>query len=110
MKKILALFLAFLCIVGTSCGRSMNNVIEKEQNFTGIVAEVKDSYIMVNVSEDDPLYSSCNIMIISLHEELKECYMNFFVGDEVVVYYDGLIRETDPPSVNRVHAIILKTP
>ena len=32
------------------------------------------------------------------------------VGDEVVVYYDGSIAESDPLRISTVYAITLKTP
>ena len=34
----------------------------------------------------------------------------FEVGDEVVMYYDGMAMETDPLQVSKVYAITLKTP
>ena len=35
---------------------------------------------------------------------------NFNVGDEVVVYYDGMVAESYPMQINKVYAITLKTP
>ena len=35
---------------------------------------------------------------------------SFNIGDEVVVYYDGNVAESDPVQINTVYAITLKTP
>lgn len=35
---------------------------------------------------------------------------HFSVGDEVVVYYDGMIAESDPLQINSVYAITLESP
>jgi len=35
---------------------------------------------------------------------------DFQVGDEVTVFYDGLIRETSPASPQKVYSVMLRTP
>ena len=47
---------------------------------------------------------------ISLSVENKDSYTNLSVGDEIVVYHDGKVMETDPLKVGTVYAITLKTP
>ena len=47
---------------------------------------------------------------ISLNVENKDSYTDIVVGDEIVVYYDGMAAETDPLEVSTVYAITLKTP
>lgn len=42
--------------------------------------------------------------------ENKDSYTNLSVGDEIVVYHDGNVMETDPLKVGTVYAITLKTP
>ena len=42
--------------------------------------------------------------------ESKDSYADPVVGDEIVVYYDGNVMETDPLKVGTVYAITLKTP
>ena len=42
--------------------------------------------------------------------ENKESYTDISVGDEVVVYYNGEIAESDPLQINTVYGITLKTP
>ena len=47
---------------------------------------------------------------VSLDVENKDSMTHFSVGDEVVVYYDGFIAESDPLQINTVYAITLKAP
>lgn len=49
---------------------------------------------------------SCDI--ISLED--KDFFTMFNIGDEVVVYNDGNIAESDPMQINKVYAITLKIP
>lgn len=47
---------------------------------------------------------------VSLNVENKDSMTHFSIGDEVVVYYDGMIAESYPMQINKVYAITLKTP
>ena len=47
---------------------------------------------------------------ISLNVENEDSYTDVVVGDEIVVYYDGMAAETDPLEVSTVYSITLKTP
>ena len=48
---------------------------------------------------------------MSLNVENKDgTYSPMKVGDEVVVYYDGSIAESDPLQINTVYAITLREP
>ena len=42
--------------------------------------------------------------------ENKDSYTTLEVGDEIVVYHDGDVMETDPLRIGTVHATTLKTP
>ena len=48
--------------------------------------------------------------IVSLDVENTDSYTDVSVGDEVVVYYNGEIAESDPLQIDTVYAITLKTP
>lgn len=108
MKKIVLVLVCILSLVG--CGRSMNDVIGKEPDFVGIVQAVSDDYIIVNVNEDDVVYENCPVVQVSLNVEIKDSYLSYSVGDEVVVYYDGNITEGNPAIVDNVYALTLRTP
>ena len=45
---------------------------------------------------------------VSLNEKNRDNYAEVSVGDEVVVYYDGKIAESDPLQINTVYGITLK--
>ena len=43
-----------------------------------------------------------------MKEKVLDNYAEVSVGDEVVVYYDGKIAESDPLQINTVYGITLK--
>ena len=47
---------------------------------------------------------------VSLKVENQDSMTHFNVGDEVVVYYNGDVAESDPLQISTVYAITLKTP
>ena len=104
MKKLIALVLALVCVFGLGgCNtKSMNYIIENKPSVTGIVEEVHNDYII--------MYPNWSRWSISLSVENKDSYTNLSVGDEIVVYHDGNVMETDPLKVGTVYAITLKTP
>ena len=110
MKKLIAMVLALVCVLGLiGCGRTMNDIIENEPNVTGVVEEVHENYIVM-YSETADGYPNGARWSISLNVENKDSYTDIVVGDEIVVYYDGMAAETDPLQVSTVYAITLKTP
>lgn len=110
MKKFIALVLVLTCafsMVGCK-NRSMNYIISNEPSITGIVREIYDKYIIIYIETDGyPGGADCKV---SLNVENKDSVLHFNVGDEIVVYYDGNIAESDPLQINTVYAITLKTP
>ena len=104
MKKLIALVLALVCVLGlVACNnRSMNYIIENEPSIMGIVQDTNDSSILIE-NEDGEYWVSLNV-------ENKDSMTHFSIGDEVVVYYDGNIAESYPMQINTVYAITLKTP
>ena len=111
MKKqgIAALALAcMLALAGCGSSRSMNDIIANEPSITGIVEEVLDQSILIHIeTEGYPQGADCSV---SLDVENSDSYTDVSVGDEVVVYYNGNIAESDPLQINTVYAITLKTP
>jgi uncharacterized protein YkvS len=109
-KKITTLILSLFCIVSfAACGnRSMNYIIENEPSITGVVEEVNDNYMLIYIETDSyPNGAECTV---SLDVENSDSYTDVSVGDEVVVYFNGEIAESDPLQINTVYAITLKTP
>ena len=104
MKKLIALVLALVCVLSLAgCNnRSMNYIIENEPSITGIVKETNDNSILIE-NEDGEYWVSLNV-------ENEDSMTHFSIGDEVVVYYDGIIAESFPMQINTVYAITLKTP
>ncbi len=110
MKKIFAIILSLtlvLTLIGCN-NRSMNYIIENEPSLVGIVEEVYDNSIIIYVENDGyPNGADCEV---SLDVENTDSFTDVSVGDEVVVYYDGEIAESDPLQINMVYAITLRTP
>ena len=108
MKKLIALVLALICVLGMvgcnnrSMNRSMNYIISNEPSITGIVKETNENAIMIE-NADGEYWVSRNV-------ENKDSMTSFNIGDEVVVYYDGNVAESYPMQINTVYAITLKTP
>ena len=109
MKKWMVFVLAAVCLMSTAgCGRTMDYIVANEPSVTGIVEEVHDKYILVHMETDGyPNGADCTV---SLDAENKDSMTHFRVGDEVVVYYDGAIAESDPLHIGTVYAITLLTP
>ena len=104
MKKLVALILALMCMIslGGCNNRSMNYIISNEPSITGIVKETNENSILIENDNDE--------YWVSLNVENKDSMTSFSIGDEVVVYYDGNVAESDPMQINTVYAITLKTP
>jgi len=111
MKRIVAFALALTCLLAlTGCDtKSMNYIVENKPSVTGIVEEVYDGHFLMH-SDTAEGYPNGSDWSISLDAENKDSYTDVAVGDEVVVYFDGGVMETDPLKVGTVCAIILKTP
>ena len=110
MKKLIAFVFTLACVLGLiGCGRTMNDVIQNEPNVTGVVEEVHDDYVIM-YSETAEGYPNGSRWSISLNTENKDSYTDIIVGDEIVVYHDGNVMESDPLKVGTVYAITLRTP
>ena len=111
MKRFISLILSltFVLVLAGCNNRSMNYIIENEPSVVGVVEEVHDDYVIM-YSETAEGYPNGSRWSISLTVENKDSYTNLSVGDEIVVYYDGNVMETDPLKVGTVYAITLKTP
>ena len=113
MKKKSAFVLAavLVCVLAlTGCNnKSMNYIIEHKPSVTGIVEEVHDDFVIL-YSDSAPGYPNGSNWSVPLDVENQNSYTNLAVGDEIVVYHDGNVMETDPLQVGTVYAITLKTP
>lgn len=108
MKKIFAIILSLTLVLIGCNNRSMNYIIENEPSLVGIVEEVYDNSIIIYIENDGyPNGANCEV---SLDVENTDSFTDVSVGDEVVVYYDGEIAESDPLQINTVYAITLRTP
>ena len=111
MKKLMEFILLLVCVLAMAgCNnKSMDYIIENKPSVTGIVEEVRDDYIIM-YSDSAEGYPNGSSWSISLDVENKDSYTDLVVGDEIVVYYDGNVMESEPLKVGTVYAITLKTP
>ena len=101
MKKVL-LCIIFL-LVTTGCKvRTIDDVIQNESSISGIVKEINDNCILIENSDGQ--------YCVSKDAELSDSYSDYELFDELTVYYDGNIAESDPMQINKVYAITLRTP
>ena len=111
MKNRIAFVLALVCVLAlVGCNtKSLNYIIENKPSVTGIVEEVHENYFIM-YSETADGYPNGSRWAVSLNVENKDSYTAIAVGDEIVMYYDGMAMETDPLKVSTVYAITLKNP
>ena len=64
---------------------------------------------MGNEEKQEETYN-CSGMCYCSMVRYGDSYTDVLIGDEVVVYFDGNIMETDPLQLGTVYAITLKTP
>lgn len=110
IKRCISFILILVCVFGLAgCShRTMDYIIEHEPSITGIVEKVEENFIMIHINtEGYPNGASCKV---SLDVENDDSYTDVSVGDEIVVYYNGEIAESDPLQINTVYGITLKTP
>ena len=101
---ILILIIA-LNLAGCS-NRNVNRNLQNKPDITGTVLEVHDNSILLEINKEGyPDGTRCKV---SLNEKNRDNYAEVSVGDEVVVYYDGKIAESDPLQINTVYGITLK--
>lgn len=111
MKKWILLVFALVCmweLVGCN-PKSMDYITAHKPHVTGIVQEVYDDYVLL-YADAAKGYPNGSTWEISLDVENEDSYTDLSVGDEIVVYHDGTVMETDPLRVGTVYAITLKTP
>lgn len=111
MKMRIMFVLAVVCMLAlAACNtKSMTYIVENKPSVTGIVEEVHEGYIIM-YSETADGYPNGSKWSVPLKVQNKDSYTDLVVGDEIVMYYDGMAMETDPLQVSNVYAITLKTP
>ena len=102
MKKLTVLVLVCLLILAGCGNRTMNDIIASEPSITGVVKDIGEKAILI-VNEQGEYWVSLNV-------ENKDSVTHFTIGDEVVVYFDGMVAESYPMQISTVYAITLKTP
>lgn len=103
MKKILLfMFSIFVLFLVTGCTRDLCDIIDEEPSITGVVLEVNESSCLIE--------SNGSQYVVSTDVEYKDSFTNLAIGDEVNVYYDGVIAESYPAQIHHVYAIFLRTP
>ena len=109
MRKLLLCFciaMVLISLSGCTNGLDMKSV-HNEPHFTGIVAEVFDRSILVKVNEDEQAHIGSDFAFVSLDVYLSDGITDFMSGDEVIVFFDGMILDSYPVQIVNVYAIIL---
>ena len=107
MKKLIALALALTYVLGlVGCSRNFDD----KPTVTGFIKEIHDDHILIATStaEGHPYGASFDIFINT--RDCDEIYNPLTVGDEIIVYYDGNIAESEPAQIKTVYFVKMKTP
>ena len=104
IKRVsLLLVLTFFVLLLPACDKnSTNYIIDNKPKIEGIVEEVSEESILIQ--NENGKY------IVSLDVKNKDSMTDFYIGDEVYVYFDGVMLETYPAQINNTLFIALKTP
>lgn len=110
MKKYITLLGAMIMVINmVGCNNgSMDNILENEPSITGIVTEISETYIKIRIKNYGyPKGAECEVSLDTVNE--GGIYSPICIGDEVVVYYDGFIAESNPMQIKTVYAISLQS-
>ena len=88
--------------------KNMNDVIENAPSLQGKVTEVHEDYMIIHiVTSGYPYGADCSVTLTPVY---GDSYTDVSIGDEVVVYFNGDIAETDPLQLGILYAITLGNP
>lgn len=104
LKRVsLILVITLFALLLPACDRnSANYIIENKPKIEGIVEEISENTILID--------NETGKYRVSLDIKNKDSMTDFYIGDVVYVYYDGVILETYPAQINNTLFIALKTP
>lgn len=107
MKIIRMLPLLLLLTLFSACEPSMNTIVSTKPCVKGVVQEVQEQAILIEVNEGEEARKTSDLISVSLDVQNADSMTQFYVGDEVAVYYDGQIAESYPAQIHTVYAITL---
>lgn len=107
MKIVRMLPLLLLLTLFPACEPSMNTIISTKPCVKGVVQQVQEQTILIEVNEGEEARKTSDLISVSLDIQNADSMTQFYVGDEVAVYYDGQIAESYPAQIHTVYAITL---
>lgn len=97
MKKGLLITLSLLLMFVSAC-TTKKETESSEYKFIGTISKIEDNIAIVSIEEGEILNSGNTVKVdLSVNKEDV-----FFIGDKVEVEYDGMIRESNPLSINTI--------
>lgn len=97
------LVLSLIVLLLPACDRnSANYIIDNKPKIEGTVEEINEDTILME--------NETGKYLVSLDIKNKDSMTDFYIGDVVYVYYDGVMLETYPAQINNALFIALKTP
>lgn len=104
---VVAMIASLTCCVS----KTINGVLSSEPSFSGIVAEITDDYIVVNVNSDQSIYDTYPVVYASTDVYFSTLSASSLaVGDEIWVTYDGIITGDSPGYADYVYGFTLRNP
>lgn len=106
MKKYILLY-AFVLLTLIACTENKGDMhLNDKESFTAVVKNVNLNSIMVSVNKDQNEYKICDVLKISLDYDNKDSTVKFNTGDQVRIYYNGIILASYPGQITGVYGII----
>lgn len=104
MKSLAALFLTFVMIFSfAGCGTKDPH--EGEERFSGIVMNDIGDAVIVRTYDLYQEQEGAAFVRVSKHTRDQGDTEEYWQGAEIMVYYDGTVKEAQPLSVDNVYAI-----
>lgn len=108
-QHLIVLLLALALLVMAGCGGtgtgSPLDGSAPSFSFTGMVVEVRDTYLLVEPPEGESVRSSADLFEVPLTGEGFVTATEWTVGMTVEVAFDGTILESYPAQLDRVYSV-----
>lgn len=101
-KFVLMIAVALLIIGGCSPDKDKKGETSNEATIRGVIQEVNSDTILM--LSKDRIHSG-QVQVSKRVEKNEKVLKDLNVGDEILVYYDGYISESDPAQINGVEKI-----
>jgi len=106
MKKLIALVLGLVCVLGlVGCNEAKENENDVNAVFQGKIIEINDGTMLVEPLQGYPEAAHCELVSVVIQNMTSSSKPE--VGDIVEITYNGSMTEEAPPSPNGIEKIVV---